>query len=119
MALPGILGNEAKSYIFMNKNKIKDGYGAQKEIYVPGFEFEAAVVVPQNIQTEIAKKDGITSIYRVATDKSVYLDFGDVFKDKETGETYRVTTKSNIETPETSSMDIRTCSAEEWVIPDE
>lgn len=119
MALPGILGSKSKTYIFMNKIKIKDDYGSQKEIYVPGFEFEAAVVVPQNIQTEIAKKDGITSIYQVATDKTVYLDFGDVFKNEETGETYRVTTKSNIETPETSSMDIRTCRAEEWEIPDE
>lgn len=59
----------------------------------------------------------MTSLYSVLVDKAVPIEYNDVFKDKTTGETYRVTSNpENKQAPKSSTMQLKYFTAERWAL---
>lgn len=108
--------------VFLNKQTVDDGYGGQNTEWTEGAHFKAALTFDSSMQAKIGEKQGVTSLFTVKTPKSINLEYHDVFKvlAKTTGTKLpeiilRVTSKNSVETtPDSSTLDLRQCSAEEW-----
>ena len=110
--------------VFLNKTTVPDGYGGSKTEWSEGAEFLAAVTFDASLQARVAEKQGVTGLYTVTTSKAVALDYHDVFKRLKTKLDdgtelpeiiLRVTSKSDKMTPASAGIDMRQCTAEEWV----
>lgn len=99
----------------MEKTRVPDGEGGWITNWVPGIEFDAAIVMDTTMQARVAEKQGMTAVYTVTVDKAMPLDFHDVFRRNSDGKIFRVTSDSrDKETPGTASFQFGQVSAEEW-----
>lgn len=99
----------------MEKTRIPDGEGGWTTTWTTGIEFDAAIVMDTTMQARVAEMEGMTAIYTVTTDKSMPLDFHDVFRRLSDGKTFRVTSDStDKETPDIASFQFAQVTAEEW-----
>lgn len=113
-----LLEEAMQDCIFMNNSIVPDGYGGYGREWTDGVEFRAAIFLDNSIQARIAEKQGVTALYTIATNKGINLQYHDVFKRKEDGKIFRVTSDGDdVYTPESASLDMRAVSAEEWAIP--
>ncbi len=77
--------------------------------------FQAAIVPIDSHEKETAKQKGTKCRYRVITDKQMKLGYHDVLLRVKDGKTLRVTEGlSDLETPESAALAMRTVYAEEW-----
>ena len=117
MALYEDSGFAAKC-ILLEKTRIPDGAGGYITAWKDGIEFTVFKYMDSTTEVRIAEQSGFTSIYRGWVDKDFPLAVKDVFRDKETGLTYRVTSDPNDEkAPEVSTLDYKAFSAERWALP--
>lgn len=101
--------------VIMEKRRFPDGEGGFSVEWAEGAEFEAAVTHDTTLQAMAAEKQGVTSTYKVTTDKKVGLVFHDVIKRLRTGNYLRVTSDSeDKQTPDVSTLDFEQVTAEEW-----
>lgn len=101
--------------VLVEKTRTPDGEGGWSTTWVDGIEFDAAIVMDTTLQARVAEKEGMTSVYTVTTDKSLPLDFHDVFRRLRDGKVFRVTRdSSDKETPDVASFQFHQVSAEEW-----
>ena len=99
----------------MEKTRVPDGEGGWTTSWTTGAEFDAAIVMDTTMQARRAEAEGMTSVYTVTTDKSLPLDFHDVFRRESDGKTFRVTSdSSDKETPDVASFQFAQVTAEEW-----
>lgn len=118
-----LLEQGMRDCVFLNAQRVDDGYGGVKTEWSEGAKFKAGLSLDSSMQARIGEKLGVTSLYTVTTSKSIALEYHNVFKCLETtldDKTklpeliLRVTSKSDKLTPATSNLDMRQCSAEEW-----
>lgn len=65
-----------------------------------------------------AEKEGVTSTYSILVDRDFPLEYNDYFKDKTTGNTYRVTSDpEEKKAPKSSSFDLKFFTAERKELP--
>ena len=101
--------------ILMEKTRIPDGEGGWTVAWTDGLEFDAAVVMDTTLNARVAEKEGMTAVYTVTTDRSLPLDFHDVFRRLRDGKVFRVTSdSSDTETPDGASFQFHQVNAEEW-----
>lgn len=101
--------------VFMEKTRTPDGEGGYTREWTEGATFQAAVVTDQSIEARVGQKAGVTSIYTVTTPTGVGLEYHDVFKRKQDGKVFRVTSDSDDKkTPEVSTFQFEQVTAEEW-----
>lgn len=101
--------------IFLEKRTVSDGQGGFETSYIDGAQFKCAIVTNQNIQTKIAEKQGVTSLYNITSKKNVVLEFHDIIKRKSDNQIFRITSNSkDIQTPNISTLDFYQVSAEKW-----
>lgn len=99
----------------MEKTRVPDGEGGWTTSWVAGVEFDAAIVLDTTLQARVAEKEGMTAVYTVTTDRSLPLDFHDVFRRLSDGKTFRVTSDSTDKhTPDVASFQFAQVTAEEW-----
>ena len=80
-----------------------------------GMEFNAAVILDTSMQSRIAEKEGVTSVYTVTTRRSTPLSFHDVFRREKDGGIFRVTSNgADKQSPEFGTLDICQVTAERW-----
>lgn len=104
--------------VMLDKQTVSDGYGGYSIQYVEGAEFDAAITLDTSIQAKIAEQQGVTGLYTVTTSKSLNLQYHDVFKRKSDNKIFRVTSDGDDKhTPNSSSLDMRQVSAEEYTLP--
>lgn len=109
---------EAKPCVMLDKTTKPDGFGGMKPSWSEGAQFLSTIRVDSSMQARIAQKQGVTSLYTVITSKAVKLEYHDVFKRLEDGKIFRVTSDGDDQrTPDSSPLDMRSVTAEEWVIP--
>lgn len=102
----------------MEKTRTPDGEGGWDTKWVPGPEFTAAIVMDTTLQARVAEQQGMTAVYTVTVDRSLPLDFHDVFRRDSDGQIFRVTSDStDKETPSVSTFQFHQVSAEEWQLP--
>lgn len=99
----------------MDKTTAPDGYGGVVTTWTEGATFQAALVLDNSMQAQIAMQQGVTAVYTVTTPRTVVLWFHDVFKRNSDGKIFRVTSDgADKKTPASAGLDMRQVRAEEW-----
>lgn len=104
--------------VLLEKRSVPDGAGGFYTSWAEGAKFMASVNVSTTIETRVAEKQGLTSIYTVYTGENAILQYHDVFKRLYDGKIFRVTSDGDDKKPPAGSI-IRTSvvTAEEWRLP--
>lgn len=107
-----------EDFVFVDRSHMPDGQGGTVTSWVDGSAFRAALVLDDASEVVAAQAAGAKSVYRVAVDPSVVLEYHDVFRRVSDGAVFRVTSNSDDKkTPERASFRMAVCTAESWVIP--
>jgi hypothetical protein len=113
-----LLSEQMEYCVIIDKTTRPDGYGGVVTEWVDGAPFVAATVLDSSIQAKVAEKQGVTGIYTVTTEKSINLQYHDVFRRLSDGKIFRVTSDGDDKkTPGSASLNMRQVSAEEWELP--
>ena len=103
--------------VLYDKRRVPDGEGGYVVNYVENAHFMAAIVFDSSMEARIAEKNGVTSVYTVTLDKSVPIEYHDVFKRLSDGKIFRVTSDGgDKKTPPSASFQVQQVTAEEWSI---
>lgn len=101
--------------VMLDKKRLPDGEGGFYIEWTESAKFMAAIVLDTSIEAKAAEKQGVTGIYTVTTEKSITLEYHDVFKRLYDGKIFRVTSDGDDKyTPESAALNMRQVSAEEW-----
>ena len=72
----------------------------------------------EEAQARRAQQEGVKSLYSALVQSVFPLDYGDAFKDKNTGLTYRVTSNPDEKkAPKSSTFDLKYFTVERWSLP--
>lgn len=113
-----LLDDFARSCVLLEKKRTPDGAGGWITEWTDGGEFLNYQSMDSSMEARRAEKEGVTSLYSALVDKAVPIDYGDYFRDKATGETYRVTsTPEDKQAPKSASFTLKYFSAERRVPP--
>lgn len=114
-----LLSEAMENCIMLDKRTVADGYGGYITTWVEGASFQAAVTFDTSMEARIAEKQGVTSLYTVTTNKTITLQYHDVFKRVSDGKILRVTSDGDDRyTPASANLNMRQVSAEEWSLTD-
>ena len=86
-----LLDDFGKICVFKEKTRTPDGEGGDYIGWTDGPEFTAYQSMDTSMEARTAEKQGVTSVYSALVDKAVPIEYGDYFKEKESGTVYRVT----------------------------
>ena len=101
----------------LEKTRVPDGEGGFVTNWTEGVQFDAAITFDSSLQAATAEKAGVSSLYTVTTEKSVILEYHDVFRRNRDGKVFRVTSDGDDKyTPPAATFQVRQVRAEEWVI---
>lgn len=101
--------------VLLEKKRVSDGAGGWLVEWEEGAEFDAAIILDTSMQSRIAEKEGVTSVFTVTTRRSTPLSFHDVFKRLSDGAIFRATSNgADKQSPKISSLDMSQATAERW-----
>ena len=86
-----LLDDFARPCVVMEKKRVPDGAGGYSVEWTEGAEFTNYQALDTSMEARRAEKEGVGSLYSALVDKGFPIEYNDVFKDVETGQTYRVT----------------------------
>jgi hypothetical protein len=113
-----LLDEQMENCIMIDKRSMPDGYGGTKSTWVDGAPFDAAIVLDTSMESRLAEKQGVTNVYTVVTQKSVNLQYHDVFRRLRDNKIFRVKSDGDDKTtPKSATLNMRVVTAEEWEIP--
>ena len=113
-----LLDDFGKICVFKEKTRTPDGEGGYYIEWTDGAEFTAYQSLDTSMEARTAEKQGVTSVYSALVDKDVPIEYGDYFKDAETGLTYRVTSNpSEKESPKSATFSLKYFTAERMELP--
>ena len=103
---------------FMVKTFVPDGMGGQKKAWTQGTTITANISKVSTSEQVVAEARDGKAVYKITTPKSIVLDYHDVLKRLSDGKVFRVTSDGDdMATPDSSTLDMRIVTAEEWQIP--
>ena len=104
----------------LTKTITEDPVGGYKTEWTPGTCFQAAWEYESAPEITVAEQEGVSRTYRIYVDKTLSLDFHDVFRRKDNGQIYRVTNPgTDRKTPSFSLLNKRLIEVEKWELPHE
>lgn len=113
-----LLDEYMENCVMIDKTTASDGRGGFDYVFVDGAEFQAAIILDSSIQAKIAEQQGVTGIYTVTTQKSINLQYHDIFKRSSDSKVFRVTSDGDDSNPPVSAtLNMRQVSAEEYTLP--
>lgn len=113
-----LLKQAMEDVVMLEKTRKEDGEGGFITTWHEGAMFKAAITYDTSMSARIAEKQGVTSTYTITTSKSARLEFHDVLKRLSDNKIFRVTSDGDDKfTPESSSLNMRQVTAEEWSLP--
>ena len=113
-----LLDEQMEKCIMIDKRSTPDGYGGTRSVWIDGAPFDAAIVLDTSMESRLAEKQGVTNIYTVVTQKSVNLQYHDVFRRSRDNKIFRVKSDGDDKTtPKSATLNMRVVTAEEWEIP--
>ena len=108
-----LLDDFASPCVFMEKTRTPDGAGGYLVEWKEGAEFVNYQSMDTSMESRIAEKQGVTSVYSVLVNQSVPIEYGDYFKDKNTGLVYRVTSNpEEKKSPKSATFDLKYFTSE-------
>ena len=75
-----LLSEAMESCTMQDKTTVEDGYGGVITVYNDGANFDAACVLDNSMQARAAEQQGVKALYTVTTNKSINLQFHDIFR---------------------------------------
>ena len=110
--------HETGTCVMMDRTTSQDGYGDIVYTYVDGAEFDAAIVLKNSLNTQVAEQQGVKGVYEVYVKKSIRLPFQTVFRRTSDGKVFRVTSRDDDFAPNSASADmvLRRVNAEEYEV---
>lgn len=109
-----LLEDAMEPCVFLNKQKVNDGYGGYTNEWTEGASFDAAITFDMSVQSRVAEVEGVHSRYTVTTKKSLNLQYNDYFRRDRDGKLFHVTSDGDDRfTPNTATLDMRQVEAEE------
>lgn len=97
-----------------------DGYGGSTTAIKETNLFMGAIVFNNSVQSLIAMKMGVGSVYTLTTSRDITLMYHAVIKRVRDGKVFRVTSDGDDKfTPSMSNLDMKQVTLEEWKIPNE
>lgn len=113
-----LLDDYMEDCVMIDKTSVSDGRGGFDYAFVEGAEFQAAITLDNSIQAKIAEQQGVTGIYSVTTQKSINLQYHDIFRRSSDSKVFRVTSDGDDKkTPPSATLNMRQVSAEEYTLP--
>ena len=114
-----LLSEAMEECVMLNKNSQPDGYGGRIDTWVESdFNFNAAIVFDTSIEARRAEAEGVHSLYTVTTEKTITLEYHEVFKRIRDGKIFRVTSDGDDKyTPSSAGLNMKQVTAEEWTLP--
>ena len=110
-----LLSEAMEACTIIDKTTQRDGYGGVITAYVDGAEFDAAIVFDTSVEGRIAQAQGVKNLYTVTTQKSVVLEYHNIFRRERDGKIFRVTSDGDDKaTPRSAGLNMRQVTAEEW-----
>lgn len=115
-----LLSEAMEQCTMIDRITVDDGYGAFTTSYQDGAGFMCAIVLDNSIEARRAVVEGVTALYTVTTQKSINLQYHDVFRRESDGKIFRVTSDGDDKkTPASAGLNMRQTSAEEWKLTNE
>ena len=113
-----LLNDFARPCVLMEKTRVPDGEGGYTIDWTEGAEFQNYQALDTSMEARRAEKQGVTSVYSALVDKDVPIEYGDYFKEKESGTVYRVTSNPDEkQAPKSASFTLKFFTAERAVLP--
>ena len=113
-----LLSDFGKICVFKEKIRTPDGESGYYIEWTDGAEFTVYQARDTSMEARTAEKQGVTSVYSVLVDKDVPIEYGDYFKEKESGTVYRVTSNPDEkQAPKSASFTLKFFTAERAVLP--
>lgn len=113
-----LLSDAMETCTMYDKRMVDDGYGGYVPVYTEGITFQAAIVVDNSVNSQLAQAQGVVGIYTITTTKAMNLQFHDVFKRESDGKIFRVTSDGDDKkTPNSAGLNMRQVTAQEWSLP--
>ena len=113
-----LLNDFGKVCVFMEKKRTPDGEGGYYIEWTDGAEFTVYQSLDTSMEARTAEKQGVTSVYSALVDKDVPIEYGDYFKEKESGTVYRVTSNpDDKQAPKSALFTLKFFTAERAVLP--
>ena len=117
MSFPGLMNDFAEQCTLIEKTRVPDGEGGWTIGWTDGMSFMAAITHDSTLQARVAESEGMTATYTVTTEKSMPLDFHDVFRRESDKQVFRVTSDgTDKRTPARASFQVSQVSAEDWTL---
>lgn len=112
-----LLNDFAVPCVLMEKKRVKDGEGGWITTWTEGEEFLNYQYRDTSMEARRAEQEGLTSVYSAMVARDFPIDYGDAFKDTNTGITYRVTSNPDEKkAPKSSTFDLKFFTAERWAL---
>ena len=113
-----LLNDFARLCVLMEKTRVPDGEGGYTLDWTDGVSFKNYQALDTSMEARRAEKEGVTSVYSALVDKAVPIEYGDYFKEKESGTVYRVTSNPDEkQAPKSASFSLKFFTAERAVLP--
>lgn len=102
----------------LEKRREPDGEGGYITSWTDSVEFTNHQALDSSMEARRAEKEGVTSLYSALVRKDLPIEYNDVFRDTETGQTYRVTSNpEEKQSPKSATFDLKYFTAERWNLP--
>lgn len=113
-----LLDDFARTCVIMEKKRQPSPEGGYVTTWAEGVEFTNHQALDTSMEARRAEQEGVTSVYSALVDLDLPIDYGDYFKDKETGAVYRVTSRpEEKQAPKSASFRLKYFTAERTELP--
>lgn len=106
--------------VMLTKVRQDDPFGGYTVVWAEGVRFPAAWEYQSAPEITVAEQQGVSRTYRIYVPKALEMDYHEVFRRVDNGQTYRVTNPgTDRHTPATSRLNKRLIEVEQWDLPSE
>lgn len=104
--------------VLLTKVRQEDPVGGYKTVWQEGIRFSPAWEYESAPEITVAEQQGVERTYRIYVDKTLELDYHEVFRRLDNDQTYRVTNPcTDRKTPTFSKLNRRLIEVEKWEMP--
>ena len=102
----------------LTKTREDDLYGGYVTRWTDGVSFQAAWEYESAPEISVAEQQGVARTYRIYVNKTLDLDYHEVFRRADNGQIYRVINPgTDRKTPSFSRLNKRLIEVEKWELP--
>ena len=104
--------------VLLVKTRTDDPVGGYSVAWVDGVKFNAAWEYESAPEITVAEQQGVNRVYNIYVDKTLDLDYREVFRRTDNNQIYRVTNPgTDRKTPSFSRLNRRLIEVEKWELP--